>query len=149
MTGRNSIHIRDLKSFLQGRWELDREVSDHRLERDGRFRGTADFAPGKTTPDALDWREIGRLRFGAHDAPAEQRYRVEFPAPHRACVRFADGRIFHELDLTAGDWAVTHACGPDLYRGRFAVSAPDRWTLVWRVTGPRKDLRLSSCYRRL
>ncbi|HSR71148.1 MAG TPA: DUF6314 family protein [Kiloniellales bacterium] len=138
-----------MKSFLEGRWELDREVLDHRLGRAGRFHGTADFAPGETTPDSLDWREIGRLRFGAHEGPGEQRYRLDFAAPHCARVRYADGRIFHDLDLSTGSWTVEHACGPDLYRGRFAVSAADRWTLVWRVTGPRKDLRLSTCYRRL
>jgi hypothetical protein len=83
-----------------------------------------------------------------YEGPALQSYRYAFPEPGRAAVHFRDGRFFHDLDLTAGRWTVTHLCNPDRYDGEFTVLDADRWRIVWRVSGPRKDLTLDSSYRR-
>src|SRR3546814_1180132 len=85
---------------------------------------------------------------GAHEGPALQSYRYVFSTAARAAVHFADGRFFHDLDLTAGAWRCTHLCDPDRYDGDFSALSPDAWRVVWRVAGPRKDPVLDSRYRR-
>ncbi len=59
-----------------------------------------------------------------------------------------DGGPFHELDLSGGRCAVEHRCRDDLYRGAFEVKGQDLWTVVWRVSGPRKDQVLCGRYDR-
>ncbi len=100
---------------------------------------------------ALTYREEGRLALGGFETLAHQSYLYAFPAPHlahRAEVRFADGRAFHLLDLRDGHWSAEHVCGADLYRGRFRVEGADRWSVLWTVTGPRKDQFLESFFTR-
>ncbi|MCZ9342306.1 DUF6314 family protein, partial [Streptomyces sp. TRM76130] len=63
-------------------------------------------------------------------------------------VRFADGRFFHDLDLTTGRHVTGHPCAADLYRGEFTVRDRDRWRTVWQVTGPAKNLLLTTEYAR-
>jgi len=137
--------IKDLRGFLAGSWRLTRALDDRRAGQLGRLEGAAVF----TAADGdLLYREEGRLTIGGHDGPALQSYRYAFPAPGRAAVSFADGRFFHDLDLTSGAWACRHDCGEDRYDGDFSVLGADRWRVVWRVTGPRKELILDSTYRR-
>jgi hypothetical protein len=85
---------------------------------------------------------------GDYQGHAERRYRFRFTGPWRAAVGFADGRPFHELQLCAGETAVEHLCGNDLYRGRYRLAGDHRWRLAWRITGPRKDLSLDTAYLR-
>jgi hypothetical protein len=146
----NCIQISDLREFLQGSWRLERRLDDRRAGQQGRLSGQALFAP---VEGDLLYREEGRLTIGDHVGPAEQSYRYAFPAPGegnaaRAAVHFRDGRFFHDLDLSRGVWACTHFCDPDRYEGEFSVLDADTWRVVWRVTGPRKDLTLDSTYRR-
>ena len=63
-------------------------------------------------------------------------------------VFFADGRFFHRADITKGTAAVSHDCAPDTYRGRYRFPGPERWSLSWRITGPRKDLVISTVFSR-
>ncbi len=141
----NFIQISDLREFLQGSWRLERRIDDRRAGQAGRLSGKATF-----TAEGADllYREEGRLTFGGHEGPALQSYRYTFPRAARAAVHFRDGRLFHELDLSRGAWACTHLCDPDRYEGEFSVMDADTWRVVWRVTGPRKDLTLDSTYRR-
>lgn len=144
------FRVNDLRAFLQGEWSLERRVADRRAGQQGRLTGVARFAPDDA---GLLYREEGRLAIGApanpvYEGPALQSYRYAFPAPGRAAVQFADGRFFHDLDLTAGRWAPTHLCAPDRYEGDFTALGPDAWRVVWTVAGPRKDLVLDSTYRR-
>lgn len=60
----------------------------------------------------------------------------------------ADGRPFHDLDLTTGHHVAEHPCAADLYRGEFTVHDEDHWRTVWRVGGPAKDLVLTTDYTR-
>ncbi|GAB4351860.1 MAG: DUF6314 family protein [Kiloniellaceae bacterium] len=139
------FQVRDLKGFLEGTWRLERRIDDRRAGQQGSLSGTAAFPPDG---EGLLYREEGRLVIAGHDGPALQSYRYAFPAPQRAAVSFGDGRPFHDLDLTAGAWACVHLCDPDRYEGRFTVLDADSWRVVWKVTGPRKDLVLDSSYRR-
>ena len=142
---RELLQINDLKKFLEGAWHLERRIDDRRAGQHGSLAGTAIFSP---EGDGLLYREEGRLTIGGHDGPAEQDYRYTFPEAGRAEVSFRDGRPFHALDLTAGCWTATHLCDPDRYDGEFTVLGADEWRVIWRVTGPRKDLILDSTYRR-
>lgn len=137
--------ISDLKSFLQGEWSIERRLDDRRAGQVGRLAGAAAFTPEGA---GLLYREEGRLSIGGYEGPALQTYRYAFPAPRRATVRFADGRFFHDLDLSAGGWRCSHLCGDDRYEGEFSLLEPGCWRVVWTVTGPRKDLVLDSHYRR-
>ena len=140
------FEVSDLKGFLKGVWWLTREVDDRRAGERGRLTGSAVFSPDG--PGDLHYSEKGRLVIGAHDGPALQSYRYVFPETGRAVVHFSDGRLFHELNLSAGRWDCSHDCDPDRYEGAFTVLGPDAWRVVWRVQGPRKDLTLDSTYRR-
>ncbi len=133
----------ELTGWLRGEWTVTR-VINHGA---GHFEGRACFADDPGSPGATIWHEHGRLRFGAHDGTAERTLRIA-PATDGAWqVRFADDRPFHPLDLASGD-DVTHLCGADTYRGRYAVEGPDRFTVTWRITGPRKDDLIVSVYER-
>ncbi len=145
--------ILDLQAFLQGTWRLSRTIEDRRAGQRGRLDGQAVFAP---QGEGLVYRERGVLRLGACTGPAERVYRYGFPAPAcapgrapaRAEVAFQDGRPFHDLDLSHGRWSVVHRCRDDLYRGSFEIEDRDRWTALWRVSGPRKDQVLRGRYDR-
>ncbi len=88
----------------------------------------------------LVYRERGVLRLGALTGPAERVTRFGFRAPGCAEVACEDGRPFHDLDHSHGRWSVAHRCRDELYRGGFEIEGRDRWTAVWHVSGPRKDL---------
>lgn len=138
--------VADLRAFLCGCWRIDRSVLDRRHSISGTFEGRAEFTPDGT---GLLYRERGTLCFGAHQGPAEQRYRYEFDDTRaRATVRFRGGGLFHELDLSNGHMAVAHACEPDRYEGRFSATCPSEWTSAWTVTGPRKEQTIISVYKR-
>lgn len=142
---RNQNQVSDLKEFLKGVWWLRRKLHDQRSSEHGQLIGSAVFSVDGAS---LHYSEKGRLAIGAHAGPAEQSYRYVFPSAGQAAVHFRDGRFFHDLDLTGGAWDCVHLCDPDRYEGAFTALDADSWRVVWRVTGPRKDLILDSSYRR-
>lgn len=135
----------DLRAFLHGRWRLKRRLLDRRLRLSGAATGSALFA--EVGPDLL-CREEGQLRFGRHAGPFTRTCRYVALAAGRAEVRFADGRLFHALDLGRGLGAAEHPCGPDLYRGRFRVFGPDLWAVRWELSGPASDQSVLTLLRR-
>lgn len=138
--------VADLRTYLAGAWEIRRILEDNIRGERGSFVGQASFSPEDDT--TLAYREDGRLALGGFETLAHQSYRYGFPARHLAEVRFADGRPFHSLDLSAGLWQAEHLCAADLYRGRFRAEGPERWSVTWTVTGPRKNQRLESLFTR-
>lgn len=139
------FEVSDLRAFLEGEWEVFRQIDDRRLDQLGGFEGSASFA---VDGDDLIYDEDGELRLGTHKGPAFQTYRYTFPSKRQAEICFADGRPFHDLDLSNGAWACMHLCGEDQYEGAFTALERDSWRVIWRVRGPRKDLRLDSRYSR-
>jgi hypothetical protein len=138
--------VADLRAYLAGAWEIRRSLEDRRTGQRGSFQGSAVFSPEED--NMLTYREQGRLALGGFETLAHQSYLYAFPAPHRAEVRFPDGRPFHALDLSDGRWAAEHLCGRDLYRGRFRAEGAERWSVTWTVAGPRKDQVLESLFTR-
>lgn len=137
--------VADLRAFLAGRWQLTRDLTDHRDGMAGDMMGHAVFA---AEDDTLRYRETGAMRLGGYHGQAYQSYLYYFPQPAAAQIRFTDGRAFHALDLTDGVWQAVHHCGADTYEGRFRVLSFNLWEATWRIAGPRKDQRLSTRYRR-
>lgn len=137
--------VTDLRTFLRGTWHLERRILDRLRGERALLAGEAMFCE---EGDQLAYREAGTLALDGQAFEFSRAYRYCFPEAHSAEVRFADGSLFHALDLSAGAWATAHACEPDLYRGRFRIVKPDLWLAAWWVAGPRKDQVLSSRYRR-
>ncbi|WP_416976557.1 DUF6314 family protein [Streptomyces sp. T028] len=140
--------VPDVLAHLEGRWHVERVVRDLADGGEGRFRGTTVFSP--LDGGGLLHEESGTFTWQGSGRPAERILRfLPGPVPGTADVRFADGRPFHDLDLTTGRHTADHPCAADLYRGEFTVRDVDRRRTVWRVGGPAKDLLLTTDYARV
>nr|WP_203730462.1 DUF6314 family protein [Streptomyces sp. SID12501] len=136
--------------YLAGSWLLERSVRDLASTDEGTFTGTTTFSSLQSGGRVgLLHHESGTFVWQGVARPAERTLRfLPGTAPGTVDVRFADGRPFHDLDLTSGRWVTGHPCAADLYRGEFTVLDADHWRTVWRVTGPAKDLVLiTDCTR--
>ncbi|HET9382474.1 MAG TPA: DUF6314 family protein [Streptomyces sp.] len=141
--------VADVLAYLSGRWLVRRSVRDLANGLDGEFRGRTDFLPREG--GGLLHRETGTFVWQGVGRPAGRTLRFlpgAAGAPGTADVCFADGRPFHDLDLTTGRHVARHPCSADLYRGEFTALDADRWRAVWRVAGPAKDLLLTTDYTR-
>ncbi|MGP2436459.1 DUF6314 family protein [Streptomyces sp. JW3] len=140
--------VPDVLAHLAGGWRVRRSVRDLAGGDAGRFEGTTVFRP-PADGDGLLHLESGGFTWQGVTRPAERTLRfLPGAAPGTADVRFADGRPFHDLDLTTGRYVADHPCAADLYRGEFTVRDRDHWRTVWRVGGPAKDLLLTTDYER-
>jgi hypothetical protein len=135
----------DLPAYLLGTWDVVRDLHDADLGA-GRFAGQARFT--RAGGDAIAWHEEGRMRIGGYDGPARRELAIVPGHDAGWEVRFADGRPFHRLDLSADACAVEHPCGDDRYTGEFTVRGPDAFDVCWRVSGPRKAQALTGRYVR-
>lgn len=139
--------VPDVLGYLSGRWRAERTVRDLTNGEEGHFEGTVVFGP--LEGGGLLQSESGDFTWRGVTRPAGRTLRF-LPGPGgTADVRFADGRPFHDLDLSAGRYVADHPCSADLYRGEFTVRDADRWRTVWRVRGPAKDLELTTGYARV
>lgn len=150
--------VDDVLAYLTGSWRVERSVRDLASGATGAFSGTTVFerldddsraSSPSGLPAGLLHRESGTFEWQGVARPAERTLRfLPGDGPGRADVRFADGRPFHDLDLTSGHHVADHPCAADLYRGEFSVYDEDRWRTVWRVGGPAKHLVLTTDYTR-
>lgn len=132
-----------LREFLLGRWSVNRTLEDLASGATGTFTGTATFT--EHDDDALLHREQGTLAWASHAPSTATRTLIWRPTSHdTADVFFEDGRFFHSLNLGEGTDTPEHLCSPDIYRGAFSIDGSDEWTYAWRVTGPQKNLILST-----
>ncbi|MFF6917437.1 DUF6314 family protein [Streptomyces sp. NPDC012466] len=148
--------VPDALAYLAGRWRVSRSVRDLASGVEGQFTGVTEFGPlpdegaggAAQVTGGLLHHESGTFVWQGVARPAERTLRF-LPGPGgTADVRFADGRPFHDLDLTSGRHVAGHPCAADLYRGEFTVRDADHWRTVWRVRGPAKDLVLTTGYAR-
>ncbi|KUM71204.1 DUF6314 family protein [Streptomyces curacoi] len=139
--------VPDALDYLAGSWRVERSVRDLAGGEDGEFSGTTVFSP--LDGGGLLHHESGTFVWRGVPRPAERTLRfLPGDTPGTADVRFADGRPFHDLDLTSGRHIADHPCSADRYRGEFTVRDADHWRTVWRVRGPAKDLVLTTDYAR-
>ncbi|MEJ6388996.1 DUF6314 family protein [Gymnodinialimonas ulvae] len=134
------IDLRD----LEGRWRLDRVIADARAGVTGRLEGAANW---HRDAHGLIQEEAGTLHYG-DGLPMQATRRYLWRAAGDAIeVFFDDGRPFHTLPPPGVE--AVHQCPPDLYRVSYTFDLPQSFTQVWQVTGPRKDMVLSSRFTRL
>ncbi|MCZ4609190.1 DUF6314 family protein [Streptomyces sp. Lzd4kr] len=147
--------VPDALAYLAGGWRAERSVRDLASGDEGEFSGTTVFEPLESgepprgLPQGLLHRESGTFVWRGVPRPAERTLRfLPGSSPGTVDVHFADGRPFHDLDLSSGRHVADHPCSADLYRGEFTVRDADHWRSVWRVRGPAKDLVLTTDYAR-
>ncbi|WP_373353266.1 DUF6314 family protein [Pseudoroseicyclus sp. CXY001] len=129
---------------FRGRWALERAIDDRRAGEAGRFTGEA-VLTGEG--EALRYREEGLLTLGGRAPLKAARVYLWELSGGRLRMFFEDGRAFHEVTGEAP--AALHPCGEDLYRVRYNFAQWPEWRAVWEVSGPRKDYRMDTRYRRL
>ncbi len=137
--------VADIGRFLLGAWRVTRLGWDGVPARTMRLRGTARFS---ACAAGLLFEERGTMAAGGYLGEAVRRYIFCLKGASAADVCFEDGRLFHPLNLEGGMAHVRHDCPPDRYEGRYRVLAPSCWLLSWRVTGPRKNYRMTSRFIR-
>lgn len=130
-----------------GQWTLVREISDG-----SRFSGEAGFVP--IAADSLRVSEKGMLVLP--DARKIQAYRNwiwRFSGESQLSIFYdePDGRLYHQLNLVWADgiWSAdaSHRCEDDTYAGKYRLG--DRvMEIETTVSGPNKDYRLKSAYRK-
>ena len=122
-----------------------RRIRDLKAHELGRLRGTASFVPDR---DGISFVERGLLVLPGVQAEASRMYHFMIESDQAFSVFFPDGGFFHRAEVTAGTAFVTHDCAPDTYCGRYRFAGCDRWSLSWRITGPRKDLVICTMFSR-
>ncbi|MDR9393042.1 MAG: DUF6314 family protein [Roseovarius sp.] len=127
---------RELAHFA-GAWRLDRRIT-HADGSTATFDGRACW---QWQGADLRLCEQGRLMLPGQ--PPVQAERCYLWAPGLR-VHFADGRFFHEVPAQGG--RATHWCPPDMYDGWYDFSDWPRFTVTWRVNGPRKSYEMISRY---
>jgi hypothetical protein len=123
-------------------WSLDRQLLDARNGASGSVVGTLEIAPDG--PE-FTWFERGSFKWGGVARPATRSLRLVRIDGAWWCT-FADGGLFHPWRPGS---AVEHPCRADLYRGRIDIEPPDEMRMSWAVTGPDKDHRYDTVFRRL
>jgi len=136
----------DLAGYYAGSWRFTRHTKDNKSDIDATVEGVALFSG---TGQALDYSETGTMTCGDYEGTVSQNYIYNFTGPFEASVLFSDQRLFHHLDLKSGQDKVTHWCAPDQYDGRYQLHNQDKWALIWKISGPRKDSIISTTYHRL
>lgn len=140
--------IDTLKTYLEGRWRLERVIHHAGENRRDTYQGEAGFAAGDQ-PDVLAYAETGELETPQGVFTATRSYTYNFIGSALAEVRFPDGTFFHVLDFSSGISRVEHTCEPDQYQGLFRPIDQDTWLSVWRISGPRKSQVISTHYHRV
>ncbi|MBG6224631.1 hypothetical protein IWX63_001190 [Arthrobacter sp. CAN_A2] len=138
------VPVPDPLTFLAGTWTTERTMLDRAGSATGTFTGTTTF-----TPDGggLRWDEEGTACWSSYRGPAFRSYRVDVEDA-RVVVTFPDGRVLCRLDLGRGHARDEHPCSPDTYRVDFTVTRPGSIEYSWDVTGPAKDLLLTTTLTR-
>jgi hypothetical protein len=132
-----------LPEYLLGSWDVERALEDAALGA-GCFSGSATF---RADVDGIAWEETGAMRLGRYAGPARRELRI-VPSGNGWEVRFADGRPFHRLELSARGCRMHHPCGADRYDGELELLGPDEFAIRWQVSGPAKAQRLDGRYLR-
>src|SRR5215470_571872 len=132
------MKILDTLDFLQGSWDLNRSIEDHRSRTSASFHGTAVVAVtsmrSDQEPGRANYDEAGELCIGTHAGPASRHleYTTELGSGV-VMIYFADGRPFVDLDIRTGRWQSVHDCGADRYELTTIVRSHGVVEEHWRV----------------
>ncbi len=132
-----------VRRAADGLWTVERDMLDRANGTRGTFTGVVRFVPDDD--GGLAFREEGTMRWPSFTGPAFREYLLR-PAgqPDALDVFFPDGRPFHRMSFTPQANLDNHWCDPDTYRVAYTWEGSDRFSYSWDVTGPRKDLLLTS-----
>jgi len=156
-----------LRTFFLGEWRVSKTLEYSTGGITGTFAGNAEFICLPGAPDTLSFSEIGTFIADADERAFETRSRLlyDFSAPPAVKVSFdscdltdeqrtaeavhAGARYFHSIDTSSEALCFSeHPCGPDVYRGSIDIYDRDEFELVWCVTGPRKNGKIVSSFRK-
>lgn len=151
-----SVQEFDLRAYLlgagtgpgqPGTWSVERQLLDRATGTCGTFSGVVRFSP--TDDGGLAFHEEGTLRWPTFTGPASRDYTLKPGGqPDALDVFFADGRPFHRMSFSPVASQDNHWCDPDTYRVSYTFEGPDMFGYTWDVTGPHKDLLLTSRLQR-
>lgn len=130
---------------FEGLWTVERSVKDFAGGPDGGFSGTATLA---RVGQRLRYSETGTLTLDGVAPMAATRAYIWRQEGGWLHIDYDDGRPFHGIPFGVEEPETTHLCDPDRYEVAYDFRAWPEWTANWRVTGPRKDYRMQSRYRR-
>ena len=126
---------------------MKRDLLDRADGTRGTLAGVVLFVPDD---DGLALREEGAMRWPSFTGPATREYVLRPCGQPAACdVFFPDGRPFHRMSFATEANQDNHWCDPDTYRVAYSLEGADRFSYSWDVTGPRKDLLLTSRLTRI
>ncbi|WP_147394277.1 DUF6314 family protein [Arthrobacter cheniae] len=139
------LGVEDPLPFLAGRWTTHRRLLDRTTGMTGTFTGLTTFTPDD---GGLRWDEQGTVSWPSFEGPAFRSYRVLGVGGAVIDIRFMDARLLCRLDLGTGAARDEHDCSPDTYLVDFAVRSRKLIHYTWDVTGPAKDLLLTTTLER-
>jgi hypothetical protein len=126
-----------------GLWSIERDLLDRADGTRGTFTGVVRF--DSADDDGLVLREEGTMRWPAFTGPATREYLLKATfRPDALDVFFPDGRPFHTMSFTPESNLDQHWCDPDTYRVAYTYGDANNFSYRWDVTGPEKDLLLTS-----
>lgn len=131
--------------FFLGAWRFERVIAFLDHDRQGRVVGDARLA--ELGDGRLDYYEVGQFHYDGAPTVSWQRYTWRFLGDGRLDILNRDGASLCEIDLGAAAPSAVHHCGADRYALSMSVTPPV-WKQIWRVTGPRKNYRSETEFRR-
>lgn len=146
--------IPDTLDFLLGKWQVQRDICDRRLNLRGNFRGASTFIPANQIDSdraikALNFNEDGLLCFGTYRGQAHRELQYIEGSLSIVNVSFVDGRPFIDIDLREGSWQSVHSCSGDIYEIRYFVRSETCMEEQWIVRGEKKDYEATSISTRI
>ena len=135
------------RADFPGHWSLSRRIDDRLTGQSGVFAGMARFLPHGN--DAAIHDESGLLRRGDATPLTAERWYLWRCAADEVVVRYADGRDFFGFRPAVRGSEIVHVCDAGTTRVIHDFTGWPRWQAIWPVTGPRKDDRLRSAWRRV
>ncbi|MBF0247169.1 MAG: hypothetical protein HQL36_03725 [Alphaproteobacteria bacterium] len=149
-SAQSPMAIFDLYGFFHGTWRFERKIHDSASKDIRETEGGVTFTPDGDVPGArLLYRESAE-----HDGPEAHSVLprdlvFNFPTMTKGEVRFADGTLFHVLDLGKGIVRVQYENGNEIYHGLYRALEFGYWLSVWRIEGARSNQIITTHYRRL
>ncbi len=130
-------------SDFEGSWRLERLIRDARAGQIVQADGSAVL---RRAGDGLVYDETVTLRIPGQPAMTGTRRYLWRDAGGRIAIHFADERYFHALHLGQARAEDHHDCPPDSYDAQYDFSGWPRWTVRWKVSGPRKSYEMETKY---
>ena len=132
---------------LRGEWEIVR-----RIPGTARLRGAAVFS--SIGENRLAYKETGRLVLNNGQTTNAEREYIFTSAPGGFDVFFNDRpeRLFHEARIKEHKHKLVatgeHLCINDKYRARYQWYSNNKFSVSYRVKGPKKDYCMVTMYKR-